>query len=118
MLWRASVAGGGLPSVHDDEIQIADVDHEPERLAGDEYRVPAIQRIDQKEHTAADREEPERHRDHAFARAFRSNPLHHEAHGEKSLRHESQHDPAVEFDDEDVIQVSREGVEQVSHWTS
>ena len=43
----------------------------------------------------------------AVARALGRNPLHHEAHGEESLRHESQNNPAIEFDDEDVVQVAR-----------
>src|ERR1019366_3784415 len=94
-----------LPPVDDDEIQIADVDHEAKRLARDENRIAAIQRIDQQQYAAADREKPERHRDHALARAFGCNPLHHKAHGEKPLRHEPENDPAVEFYHEDIVQI-------------
>src|SRR5205807_5293089 len=40
---RASFgARARLPSVDHDEIQIADVDHEPERLARDEHGIAAI----------------------------------------------------------------------------
>src|ERR1700744_5272517 len=104
----SSIIGGYLPSVQNNKIQITKIDHEPKRLACNEYRVPAIQRIDQQQCATADREKPESHRDHALARAFRRDPLHHKAHGEKSLRHEAKNDPAVKFDDEDVVKVTGE----------
>src|SRR6266403_4637256 len=101
--------------IDDDEIKIAHVNQEPERLARDEHRVSSIQRVNQQQYAATDREEPERHRDHARARALRCDPLHHEAHGEKSLRHESQNYPGIKLDDEDIVQIAGEIIEQVCH---
>src|SRR5258708_15515202 len=74
---RHSSIRRGLPSVDDDEIKIADIDHEPERLPCDEYRVSAVQRLDPQEATAADREEPEFQPDHARARTLPRHPLQH-----------------------------------------
>src|SRR5437868_15386394 len=61
---KPSPPRGSLPSREQDEIEIADIDDQAERLACDEYRIAAIERIDQQQRAAADREEPERHRHH------------------------------------------------------
>src|SRR5450755_887576 len=111
---RSSVAGGGLPAVDDDKIEVADIDHKAQRLARDEDRVSAVERVDQQQRAAADREEPERDRNDASAGALGRDPLYHEAHGEESLRHESEQHPGVELDDEDVMQI----VENISHQPS
>lgn len=53
-LGARSTARRCLPSVDDNEIQIANVNHQSKRLACNEYRVFAIQRIHQQQDAAAD----------------------------------------------------------------
>src|SRR5579863_9845522 len=98
-----------------DEIKIAQVDDEAERLAGNEYRIAPVERIDEQQCPAADRKKPERDRNHAAARPFRCDPLHHKAHRKKALRDKSQSDPGIEFDDENIVEIAGKIVEQLRH---
>ena len=109
-----SIGSGDLPPIHDDEIYIANVNQQPQPLAGNKYRVPAIQGVDQKQRAATDRKKPERHWHHALSRAFGCNPLHHKPHREKCLRDKAERYPPVELDNEDVVHI----VGQIVHAAS
>ena len=73
------------PAVAHDKIKIAQIDENPGALAGDEHRVLAVERIDQQQDTAEDREYPERRGTTLWPARSRSDPLHHETHGEQPL---------------------------------
>ena len=75
------------------KIKIAQVNEYAERLAGDEDHVLAVERIDQKQNSAADREQPERHRNDAMAGALRGDPLHQKARREQRLGNEDRATP-------------------------
>src|SRR4051794_16093736 len=74
--WPRSTGSGDLPPVDHDEIDVANVNQEAQSLAGDEYRIPPIERVDQQQRATTDRKKPERHWHYAFARTFGCNPLH------------------------------------------
>jgi len=53
--WLLRQLEGLLPYVDLDEIEIADVDQEPEPLAHNEHRVAPVERVDKEQQAAADR---------------------------------------------------------------
>ena len=113
----AALTGGGLPSIDDDEIGCV-CRPAIQRPVGNENRVAAIQRINQQQH-AADREEPDRHRDHALACTFRRS-MHHEAHGKETLRNETNITQPSNLIREDVVQIISRSVigRHRSRWAS
>src|SRR5262245_37939753 len=105
--YRLEVARASLAI---DEIQVPQVDEEPKALADDEHRVLLGERIGKEQHAAADREEPERHRKDALARAFARDPLHDETQPEQRLADiADQHHP-IQVEEEDVVQVVADAV--------
>src|SRR4051794_26790043 len=68
-----------------DQEEIARVDDEPRRLAGDEDRVEPIDRVGEKHDAAAQTAIPERERDHAPAHELALEPLDDEARCEQRL---------------------------------
>ena len=53
-----------------DEIQIAQIDEQPQPLAADDYRILSPYGIEQQYRTATDRKIPEGNRDHRFSLFF------------------------------------------------
>ena len=90
------------------EIEVTAVDEESRGLAEDENRIQAINSIGQEGETPADREEPERDRDHASSGALAGNPLHQETRGEQQLRDQAERQPEIEFGHEDVVEIVAE----------
>ena len=80
------------------------VHSEAEALAGDEHRILPLDRIDQQQGSAADREEPEGDRNDRAPDPLRCDPLDHETHHEKSLGDEAKHDPEIELLDKDGVE--------------
>ena len=105
--------GGGF-ALTQHKVQVAQVNEDAERLAGDEHRIPAIERIDQQHQTATDRENPERQRNDAAAGALGRDPLHQKSHGEKALGNEAHQHPPIEPGDEDILQVRADGARQIN----
>src|SRR5262249_60519756 len=101
-----------------DERNIARVDEQAERLAGDEYRVLAVKRVDQQQRAAAGREQPERQWNHAAPRALGGDPLHQEARREQRLRQKTERNPPIELQDEDFAQIAPKRVPDVSKCAS
>src|SRR5690348_15850241 len=97
-----------------DEIQVPQIDEEPEPLSDDEHRVPLDERIGKEHHAAADREERERDRKHALARALGRDPLHHEAHPEQDLADVAyQHHPVL-IDEKNVEHIVVDAVRDIN----
>src|SRR5262245_58740252 len=78
-----------------DEVEVATVDEQPGPLAENEDRVQSIDGVGEEGEPAADREEPERERNHALAFPLGGDPLHEEAHGETRLPQEAHQEPQV-----------------------
>src|SRR5215831_3983928 len=78
-----------------DQVEVAEIDEEAGALAEDEDGVLTVDRVDEERQPPADREEPERERDHALAPALGRDPLHEKAHGEECLAQESHAEPYV-----------------------
>ena len=79
----------------EDEPEVAHIDEEAERLAGDEHRIAAADGVDEQERAAEEREEPEGDRDDRAAGALARDPLHDEAHHEEELGKEAEYRPGV-----------------------
>src|SRR2546427_8405309 len=75
-----------LPSLLEDEHDVADIDDRRQPLAEDDHRLALDQAIDQRHQPAAHGENPERERDDAFSCTFARDPLHQETCGEQQLR--------------------------------
>src|SRR5438128_7005216 len=108
----------GAPAFAVNEIKIAGVDEQAQRLAGDEHRILAVERIDQQQRAPADREQPEAQRDHATPRALRGDPLHQKPRREQRLRQEPERHPPVELQDEDVAEIVSDALPKLSHRAS
>src|SRR5262249_6502233 len=104
--FRPSHYGLGAAAIAQLEIEVARIDENSEALAQDENRVADIEGVEQEQHAAADREEPEGDRHHHFSRALGGDPLHREAHGEHDLRHVTEQHPPLELGYEDLVQVA------------
>src|SRR5215471_6943324 len=104
--FRPSHYGLGAAAIAQLEIDVARIDENSEALAQDENRVADIEGVEQEQHAAADREEPEGDRHHHFSRALGGDPLHREAHGEHDLRHVTEQHPPLELGHEDLVQVA------------
>src|SRR5271156_3136241 len=98
-------SGGRRFAVAQHEIEVAQIDKDAERLAGDEDGVLAVERIEQKEEAAEDGKYPESQRDDAVAGALRRDPLHPKARREQKLRRDAKRDPPIEPGDEHVGQI-------------
>src|SRR3990172_710510 len=93
---RPSGAGlGEAALLAPDEVEIAQVDQEARALAQHEHRVLAVDRVDQQRGSPADREEPERNRDHALFLAFGGDPLDKKAAREERLTEKAHRQPEV-----------------------
>src|SRR4051794_33521646 len=97
--------GGVRVLFFQNEIEIARIDEYAECLAEDEDEVFPVERVAEQQQAPADREKPECDRDHALAFAFRGDPLHNKAHGEHRLRDKAKHDPPIEVELENVIEI-------------
>src|SRR5262249_13565031 len=65
--FRPSHYGPGAAAIAQLEIEVARIDENSEALAQDENRVADMEGVDQEQHAAADREEPEGDRHHHFS---------------------------------------------------
>src|SRR4029077_17551692 len=91
-------------------MKIAQVNEYTERLAGDEDHVLAVEGINQKQETAADREQPKSHGDDAVASARGGDPLDQEAHREQRLSNKPEQHPPIEPGDENIGQIRADRV--------
>jgi hypothetical protein len=78
------------------------------------------QAVDQRQQPAADREEPECQRHHAFSRPLACDPLDQEARGKGELCNQAEGQPEVELGDEDIVEIIVEGLPVLDqhHFTS
>src|SRR5712691_12362518 len=118
MDWASLRRDRGPASLAVNEVKIAGVDEQSQRLAGDEHRVPAVERVNEQQGAAADREQPEAQRDDAAPRALRRDPLHQKPRREQRLRQEPERNPPVELQDEDVAEIISHALPKLSHRAS
>src|ERR1700693_4138907 len=96
------------------KVEITRINAQSHSLADGEDRIANVERIDEQQHPAADREEPERQRDHAAPDPFGRHPLHDEPHGEQGLPGIADEEPPVELHEEDVLQVIADRLRQTN----
>src|SRR5207248_3311145 len=97
-----------------DQQQVAGVHEQSERLACDEDRVSAMDRVGKECHSACQTKIPEGDRDDAAPLALALDPLPEEAHHEQELSEEANSDPHY-FARAERVQVRSCGFEQALH---